>query len=266
MFTDHTVALSDDLSITLSESGTGRPVLVLHGGGGRATVAPLVAHLAGTARTLTPVHPGWDGTHRPDRLADVGALAETYLHLLRVRGLSDVLLVGSSLGGWIAAEMAVRDTTGAVGGLVLIDAVGVRVEGEPIRDFFALDARGIAEYAWHDPDRGYLDPATLPADRLAARQADMRTLRILAAESGMQDPELLGRLGRVSRPALLIWGASDRIVTPAYGAAYAAAFTDGHLVVIPEAGHLPQLEQPAATFAALDTFLARTGPGTAPGV
>ncbi|GHJ99168.1 hypothetical protein SY2F82_09660 [Streptomyces sp. Y2F8-2] len=77
----------------------------------------------------------------------------------------------------------------------------------------------------------------------------MATLRTLAGDPYMHDPELLRRLGRVRVPALLLWGESDRIVTPAYGAAYAAAFGDGRLEVIPEAGHLPQIEQPDATFA-----------------
>ena len=95
-----------DLSLTLSEAGTGRPVLVLHGGGGPATVAGIVQHLSGSARVLAPVHPGWDGTPRPDWCTGVDDLALSCLHLLQDRDLDDVLVVGSSLGGWIAAEMA----------------------------------------------------------------------------------------------------------------------------------------------------------------
>ncbi|MEV8098986.1 alpha/beta fold hydrolase [Kitasatospora sp. NPDC085879] len=256
MTTDRAVALYDDLTVTISESGTGRPALVLHGGGGPATVAGLAAHLARTMHTIAPVHPGWDGAHRPHWLTGIDDLALAYLHHLQERGLKDVLLVGSSLGGWIAAEMAVRDTAGIISGLVLIDAVGVDVEGEPIRDFFALDARGLAEYAWHDPERAFVDPATLPAAELARRQGNTATMRILAGNPAMHDPKLLRRLGRVRVPALLLWGESDRIVTLAYGAAYARAFANGRLTVVPAAGHLPHLEQPAATYAALDAHLA----------
>ncbi|GAA1366505.1 hypothetical protein GCM10009612_50280 [Streptomyces beijiangensis] len=182
-------------------------------------------------------------------------LAATYLRLLHARGLHDVLVVGSSLGGWVASEMAVRDTEGLVTGLVLIDAVGIHVGSEPIRDFFALDARGIAEYAWHDPARGYRDPALVPPEQLAVQQANMASLKILAGEPYMHDPELHGRLRHVDVPALLLWGESDRIVTPAYGAAYADAFAAGRLHVIPQAGHLPHLEQPEATFALIDAHL-----------
>ncbi|MGW0418917.1 alpha/beta fold hydrolase [Streptomyces sp. NPDC003015] len=251
-------AMYADLSLTLSEAGEGRPVLVLHGGGGPATVAGLARHLSRTAHTITPVHPGWDGTHRPAWLTGIDDLALAYLHLLRERRLRDVLVVGSSLGGWTAAEMAIRDTTGCVTGLVLIDAVGVRVETEPIADFFALDARGVAEHSWHDPDHYYRDPAEIPAEELARRGADMATMRLLAGDPYMHDPTLLSRLGPVQVPALLLWGESDRFVTPAYGAAYADAFGRSRLEIIPEAGHLPQIEQPDATFALIDEYLRQT--------
>ncbi|MFE6973085.1 alpha/beta fold hydrolase [Streptomyces sp. NPDC057682] len=246
------------LSLVPDEAGTGRPVLVLHGGGGPATVAGLARHLSRTTHTLTPVHPGWEGTPRPDTLTTIGGLAHVYLSLLRDRDLRDVLVVGSSLGGWTAAEMALQDNDGLVTGLVLIDAVGIHVPEEPVVDFFALDARGVAEHSWYDPDRYYLDPADTPAGELARRRANMETMRVLAGEPAMHDPALRDRLGRVDLPALVLWGEADRVVTPAYGAAYADAFGDGRFAVVPEAGHLPQIERPAATFALIDAFLDET--------
>ena len=247
-----------DLSLTLSEAGVGRPVLVLHGGGGPATVTGLAQHLSRTAHTITPVHPGWDGTPRPAWLTGIDDLARVYLRTLRERELRDVLVVGSSLGGWVAAEMAARDSAGTISGLVLIDAVGVEVDTEPIVDFFALDARGIAEHSWHDSDRYYLDPADLASEELARRQSNMATMRALAGDPYMHDPELLPRLSRIQVPTLLLWGESDRIVTPAYGAAYAEAFADGRLETVPEAGHLPHIEQPDAVYALIDAHLDRT--------
>ncbi|NUP44790.1 MAG: alpha/beta hydrolase [Streptomyces sp.] len=257
-----TTTVHADLSLTVSEAGTGRPVLMLHGGGGPATVAGLARHLSRTAHALVPVHPGWDGTDRPARLTGVGDLALAYLDELRDRGLRDVAVVGSSLGGWVAAEMALRDTAGLVTGLVLIDAVGVHVDGEPIADVFALDPRALAEHSWHDPDRFHVDPAAIPADELARRQGNMATMRVLAGDPYMHDPHLLDRLARVRVPALLLWGESDRVVTPAYGAAFAAALPDAHLAVIPAAGHLPQIEQPEATHTLIDAFLRRDAPQT----
>ncbi|MEU8515740.1 alpha/beta fold hydrolase [Kitasatospora sp. NPDC048722] len=251
----HTTVMYGDLPVTFSEAGEGRPVLLLHGGGGPHTVAGLAEHLSRSAHTIAPTHPGWNGTPRPDWLAGVDDLALFYLRMLHERGLEDVLVIGSSLGGWTAAEMAAFDTTGIVTGVVLINAVGVRIEGEPITDFFALDARAAAEHSWHDPDRFFVDPAGLSADQVAAHQANIATMRVLAADPYMYDPKLLNRLPRVEVPALVLWGESDRIVTPAYGAAYADAFGDGRFELIAGAGHLPQIEQPEATFALIDAHL-----------
>lgn len=240
--------------LTVAESGAGRPVLLLHGGGGPFTVAGLGAHLAEAAHVLTPTHPGWNGTPRPAWLDGVADLAATYLRLLRERGLRDVVVVGSSLGGWTAAEMALGDDEGLIGGLVLINAVGVRVESEPVADFYALSPREVAEHSFHDPDRFFVDPSQLPPDQIAVRQADMATMRAIAGDD-LNDPGLLARLKGVHVPALVLWGESDRIAPVGYGAAYAAAFGNADFQLVREAGHLPQLEQPAATFAAIDAFL-----------
>ena len=247
--------------LTLTESGptTGRPVLVLHGGGGPATVAPIAEHFTTTAHTLLPTHPGWNGTARPDEFATVADLATAYLRFLRDRQLSDVLVIGSSLGGWIAAELAAADTEGLISGIALLNSVGIEVDGEPLRDFFTLDARGVAEYAFHDSERFYVDPATVPAERLAAMQANMAALRIFSGGPAMNDPALRPRLAAIAAPALVVWGESDRIATPAYGKEYAASFTNARFEVVAEAGHLPHLEQPARTFALLDDFAAETG-------
>ena len=251
----NTVTLDPDLQLTVAEAGSGRPVLVLHGGGGPFTVAPIANHLAETMHTILPTHPGWNGTERPDWLSGIDELALVYLSYLEDNGLSDVLVVGSSLGGWIGSEMALRDGADRITGLVLIDAVGVEVEGEPIRDFFALNPREVAEYSFHDSEKFYMDPATLTPEQAAVQQANMATMRFVAGDPYMNDPKLLGGLGGIRIPLLAIWGDSDRIVTPAYGAAYAAAFNDARFEIVKEAGHLPQLEQPAATFALIDGYV-----------
>ena len=93
------------VEVTLTEAGTGRTALVLHGGGGPVTVNGIAAHLSGAMHVLTPVHPGWDGTARPEWLAAIGDLAAVYLRLLRDEGHRDVLVIGSSIGGWIGADL-----------------------------------------------------------------------------------------------------------------------------------------------------------------
>ena len=244
------------IPVTVERSGEGRPVLILHGGGGPGTVAGIGAHFTESSATIIPTHPGWNGTPRPEALPSIRSIADLYLAYLTERDLTDVVVIGSSLGGWIAAEMALGDTDKRIAGLVLVDAGGVLIESEPMRDFFALDARGVAEYSFHDAERFYVDPTTLPPERVAQQKGNMATMSALAGDPYMHDPTLLGRIGAVTMPVLVVWGESDRIFTPGYGAAYAAAFANARFETVDGAGHLPHLEQPAATFTQLDAFVA----------
>ena len=253
---ERTERVLPDLEVRLAEGGSGRPVLILHGGGGPATVVPIAEHLQPAHRVLMPTHPGWNGTPRPAWLDSIDELAMVYLRLLRQSGLSDILVIGSSIGGWLAAQMAVRDLDGLVGRLVLINAVGVEIAGQPMADFFGLSPRGIAEHAYHEPDRFFVDPATLPPERLAQQRSNISTLRALAGEPYMHDPELFGRLKQIRIPALVAWGESDRIATPQYGAEYARALGNARFELIARAGHLPQLERPEELFSLLDAFAA----------
>jgi alpha/beta hydrolase fold len=102
-------------------------------------------------------------------------------------------------------------------------------------------------------DEGFSE--TVPPEQAAQRAANMATMRVFAADPYMHDPGLSARLGQVEIPVLVLWGDSDRIVTPAYGQALAAAFPQAQFAIIAEAGHLPQIEQPAATFGALDAYI-----------
>jgi pimeloyl-ACP methyl ester carboxylesterase len=255
----HTISLRPDLPLTITESGSGRTVLLLHGGGGPFTVQSIAAHLSSTMRVIMPTHPGWNGTERPEWLHTIPDLAYLYVQMLKAEGHQNVLVIGSSVGGWIASKVALLADAGLICALVINDGTGVEIPGQPIRDFYALDARGIAEYSYHDPDRFYVDPATIPAEQAARQKANIATMRIYAGER-MNDPTLLARLGKIHLPTLVLWGDSDRIVTPAYGRAIAAAIPNAQFTLVTDAGHLPHFEQPEATFAALDTFAAHLPP------
>jgi pimeloyl-ACP methyl ester carboxylesterase len=250
------INLRDDLAIPVEEAGEGRPVLILHGGGGPITMASLAEHLAGSFHVLTPTHPGWDATPPVASIATVPDLAAAYLDLLAQEELEDAVLVGSSLGGWIAAEMAARSGgDGRVRAAVLIDPVGIEVPEEPLIDFFELDPAGVAAAAFHDPEPFFVDPETLPAEVQAAQAANVASLQALAGDPYMHDPSLRARLGDIAVPTLAIWGESDGIASPAYGRTFAAPIPRARFELVADAGHLPQLEQPAATFALIDAFL-----------
>jgi pimeloyl-ACP methyl ester carboxylesterase len=127
------------VDVTVSEAGEGRPFLLLHGGGGPDTVARFGDTLAAAehVRVLVPIHPGFGGTSRPEALHSVRGLAALYVALLDQLGLDDVTVIGNSIGGWIAAEIAILNSP-RVSRAILIDAAGLEVPGHPVADFFSL--------------------------------------------------------------------------------------------------------------------------------
>jgi pimeloyl-ACP methyl ester carboxylesterase len=171
-------------------------------------------------------------------------------------------VIENSMGGWIAAEMAVAGSA-RIAGLILVDAVGILVPGHPIADFFALTPTQVADLSYHDPDRFRIDLASMSADQRAVMAANRAALAAYAG-TAMVDASLGGRLGRVQVPALVVCGGdSDRIVDPDYGLAFAAAIPGAQFRVLAATGHVPQLESPAELLAAvLDFSSARSAAGT----
>jgi pimeloyl-ACP methyl ester carboxylesterase len=241
---------SGDVPVTVTESGTdGRPVLLLHGGAGPDSVTGFGDLLAARFpfRALSPVYPGFAGTARPGWLDSVGQLAGVLRALLEELDLTGVIVVGSSVGGWVAAELALA-APDRVGRLVLIDPAGLDSADHPIADFFSLTPDQLAELSWANPEGHRIDPAAMPEARRAILAGNRAAL---AAYGGrlMADPSLAARLGGITAPTLVVWGEADRIVTPAYGKEYAAAIPGAKFTVLPAAGHLPLLETPEAVLA-----------------
>jgi pimeloyl-ACP methyl ester carboxylesterase len=219
-------------------------VLVLHGAPGPLGVAHIVEHLATEAHVLAPTHPGWDDTPRPADFDSVGQIADSYLRLLDARGATDVAVVASSFGGWVALEVALRDAARPVeerriGRLVILDGIGPRIEG-----FAAAVPSG--------PPPGA--PASTSASGRGPGAGSMAVLRIYAGPE-LNDPTLLGRLGAIAAPTLIIWGAKDPVLPPAYGEVVAAAIPGARFEVVEGAGHVPTREQPEVAFALIDGFL-----------
>ncbi|MFC9434264.1 alpha/beta fold hydrolase [Nocardia sp. NPDC057030] len=241
------------IAVRVSERGEGRPILLLHGGAGSVSVTGFADRLAAerNAHVYTPTHPGFDGTERPERLTSVGELAALYAQLLDVLGLTDVTVVGNSVGGWIAAELALLHSN-RVSGLVLVDAVGLEVAGHPVIDFFALDLARIADYSYADPDPYRIDPTQLSPADLRVMAGNRSALQIYGGS--MTDPTLLGRLPGITLPTLVVWGDADRIVDPENGRAYADAIPGAEFVLMPNTGHLPQIESPAELIPLLWNF------------
>lgn len=248
--------------VTVTERGEGRPYLMLHGGAGLQSVDSYAALLAGSepARVLTPLHPGFGGTPRPDGLDSIAGLARLYAGLLDELGLTGVIVVGNSIGGWIAAEMAVLNSP-RVAAVVLADAVGLQVEAHPVADFFSLTMDQVAELSYVRPDRFRIDVDQLPDEQKAVMAANREALRIYGG-TAMTDPTLLARLPAVTAPVLVVWGIADRIVPAEHGLAYTRAIPGAEFQLISGAGHLPQLETPDALARVVrDFLLTHTDPG-----
>lgn len=229
--------------ITATRIGAGQPVLLLHGGGGPITVLPWAAGFAAArnAEVIVPVHPGFNGTPRPETLHTPRHLAELYLRMLDALDLEKVTVVGNSIGGWIAAEIAALGSS-RISGVVLVDAVGLVVPGHPYPDFFSLTPAEVAARSYHDPGRFGVDPSKLPPQVQAAMAGNRATLAVYGGD--MADPTLASRLPSINVRVLVVWGAADRIADPEVGAAYADRIPGARLEIISYAGHLPQIETP----------------------
>lgn len=233
----------DGIELTVDDQPGGLPpYLVLHGGAGARSMAGFAGLLGSRTgvRVLVPTHPGFSGTPRPPGLATTRDLAGLYVALLDRLDLDGVTVLGNSFGGWLAAEIALLGSP-RIDRAVLVDAIGLEVPGHPLADVAAMSPAELTAHSWHDPARA--PKASGPSPDVAA----------LAAYTGpgMNDPTLRDRLRGIEIPVQVIWGASDRIVDTAHARAFADAIPEAKLTVLPEAGHLPQLETPEALLAAI---------------
>lgn len=253
MSTQHLSLLADTLPLAVEVQGSGRPYLLLHGGAGPRSMAGLTQALAPTGQAVLPTLPGFEGQPRPHWLRRVDDLATAYLALLDQLDLRDVVVVGNSLGGWLAAELGLRASP-RITGLVLLNAVGLAPTpaSGPITDPLLLAPAERAAYAFHDPARFALPPTSPEA--AATMAANQQTLRVYASQPFMHDPTLHDRLPALRLPTLVLWGESDRIVTPTYGRQFADLIPQARFELLPQAGHFPQIERLPAVLTHIQNF------------
>ena len=235
----------DGIGIDMIERGSGRPLLFLHPEIGIERTAPVLDHLARGARVLAPSHPGFGRSELPGWMNSVDDLAYFYLDFLETLDLRDVVVVGVSLGGWIAAAIAVKSTE-RLSRLVLGNPIGIKVADRETRDIVDIFAITEPEYnalAYCDPKIAERDYAAMPdADVIVAARNREATAR-LAWSPYMHDPKLKHRLHRIRIPTLFLWGGNDRILSEPYGRAFCAAIPGARFELIERAGHFPHLEQ-----------------------
>jgi pimeloyl-ACP methyl ester carboxylesterase len=237
------------------QAGEGAPLLYLHGAGGLVW-DPFLDGLAAGRRVVAPEHPGFGGSQGLEHVEDLWDLVLYYNELLDVLRLDRVTVVGHSFGGMVAAELAANNPE-RVDRLVLIAPIGLWLDDHPVPDISGIPPDRLPGLLLADPE-GPL-AATLPTpdptnpDSLLAAVNNITS--ILQFIWPLPDKGLHKRLYRLRAPTLLIWGAQDGLVDPAYGAAFRDAIADARLEVFDGAGHLPQLERPEPVAAAVGAFL-----------
>jgi pimeloyl-ACP methyl ester carboxylesterase len=242
-----TIAIAG-VELELFETGEGPPILFLHNGGGFDPEQPFVRLLSAAHRLIAPSHPGFGRSTLPDWIDSCDDIAYVHLELMDRLELRQADIVGCSIGGWIAAELATK-SPGRVRRLVLVCPEGVKVgpaDKLDIPDIYAMPEDELERISYHDPAPMLLDPSRLSDEQLGILVRNRETTALLVWEPYMHNPKLRHRLHRVTAPTLFVRGESDGLVSAEYLAAYARLLPNARVATIGAAGHSPHLEQPDA--------------------
>ena len=236
-----------DSKVHLLKGGSGEPLLLLHGAGGNRGWLGYVQALSDQFTVYAPSHPGFGQSDRPEWLETIPDLASFYTWFLEQQGLEGVRVIGFSMGGWLAAEMAVM-CRHAFSKLMLVDAAGVKPRQGEIADIFIISPAQVTELAFHDSkqapeyDQIYGQEPTPDEVEMAERDREMSVR--LCWKPYMYDPRLPDLLARVNIPTRILWGRQDGLVPLECGELYHQAIPGSELVVIDNCGHSPQVEKP----------------------
>ena len=219
----------------------------------------VIDRLAQSFTVLAPSHPGFGRSELPRTMTTVDDLAYFYLDFIEALDLREAVVAGVSFGGWIAAEIAIKSTE-RISHLVLADAVGIKLsdrEHRDIADLFTTKQSEADRLAYHDPKRAAVDHSAISDDDALIMFRNREATALFAWSPYMYDPKLAGRLHRIRAPTLVLWGASDRIVSPDYGRAYAKLIPGAQFDLVEQAGHYPHLERPDLFAQTIVDFAAR---------
>jgi pimeloyl-ACP methyl ester carboxylesterase len=241
--------------LTVRRVGNGPRMLWLHGTDGLAEWPEMIDRLAREYTVIAPDHPGFGDSEAPGWMDDVSDLAYLYLELLKTLKLDGVHVIGQSLGGWIALEMAVRSTA-RLKSLTLISSAGIHVKGAWKTDIFMIDPEEQARLVYADKALGEAAAARAGAEKY---QDVAIANRVASARFGwnprFHNPRLERWLCRIDVPTLIVWGDKDRIFAPIHAEAFARAIPGAKVAMIAGAGHLPHVERLEETLKAVSGFL-----------
>ena len=244
------------IDLEVLRTGAGQPVVLLHGFQPCDPEGRFVQLLSQRAELIAPSHPGFGRSVRPKDFETVYDLANLYAAVLDALPFDRVTLMGLSFGGWLAAELAVRSCH-RIERLVLVDTVGIKIsdrETPDITDVFNINPDEVKRRTWHDLANAP-DFNAMSDDALIMRHRNWESLSLYAWHPYMHNPRLAYWLSRIDVPTLVLWGASDGIVRPAYGKAFAERIPRAGFALIDQAGHQPEIEQPDVLVDHVSAFL-----------
>lgn len=248
-------------SLSLMTGGNGKPLLVLHGGGGHPGWMPYHETLSKHFTIYAPSHPGFDGSDRPEWVTTVTDIAHLYLSYLDQENINNVNLLGFSLGGWIAAEM-VAMCPHIFDKLILVDAAGIKPEVGEIAEIMMVSDEEVRNLMFFNPDQivGYEEK--INRDVTSEEQTTNWNNREMFSRLGwrpyLHNPKLLPYLGRVKTSSLIIWGRQDAIIPLNCADLYHKRLRNSTLHVIDDCGHSPHIEQPNEFLKIVSGFLSIT--------
>jgi pimeloyl-ACP methyl ester carboxylesterase len=257
-FRDETISVRGR-DIRLFRGGQGQPLLYLHDPWTYRWL-PIHDQLAERYDVVVPIHPGFAGSGGFEELDRMEDLVFHYLDLLAVLRLEQPIMMGTSLGGWIAAEFAIR-YTGMLRALILVDALGLRVPDAPATDVFQLDPAQVRAAIFADamaPPARELVP-DMPSQESIEAMLKARQVFARFAWQFPDNPKLASYLYRVKCPTLIVWGERDGVVPVTHGQVYQTEIVEAGLAVLPSCGHLPHVEQPQALATTVLKYLERSG-------
>jgi pimeloyl-ACP methyl ester carboxylesterase len=246
-----------DSTIKVKRAGSGPPMLMLHGMGGAERFLPGMQALAKQFDVIVPMAPGFGGQEMPPWLETIGDLANFYLDFMDKLDLKSVRLVGLSLGGWVAADLAIKNAS-RLTHLALMSSPGIEVPGARPLDIFTLGEEAAVRAVYCDEKRAdeAWARAQLPENE-DVRLMNQRIVARLAWQPRFHDPQMQRWLHRIRIPTLVLWGEDDRLFPPAYGRAWQTHIKHAQFKLFAHCGHLPIQEHAEAFAAAVTQFCAK---------
>jgi pimeloyl-ACP methyl ester carboxylesterase len=245
-----------DTPVSLLRGGQGAPLLYLHGAGAGGRWLGFQQKLAERFDVIAPTHPGHAGAPPAEWIEHISDLAFHYLDLMDALALPRVHLVGASLGGWIAAEMATM-AFHRLDSLVLIDPVGIKVDGWIYPFMFGMELMDVVGMIFRNPVAAMaLAPADMSLDTIVDLDRQSTAIARVSWNPYLYNPLLRRRLARITAPTLLAWGAHDRLAPLQCAEAWRKEMPGATLRVFDGSGHVPHIEEPDAVAAAVTEFCA----------